>query len=79
MMLILCRELQCCNLVLRTVGYQFASRKVQRLRRIVSVNFHEAISGTDLGGSSKHSSGILEGRCGKGFHVNSIWTWVSRS
>ena len=52
---------------------------MQRLRRNVSVSFHGAAAGTDLGGSSKHSSEILEDRSGKGFHVNSIWTWVSRS
>ncbi len=65
-------------LVLDDLCYQFLSRKVQRWRRIVRVICHEAASGTDLGGSSKHSSGILEDRSGKGFHVNSIWTWVSR-
>jgi hypothetical protein len=33
----------------------------------------------DLGGSSNYSNVIFEGRSGEGFHVNSIWTWVSRS
>ena len=33
----------------------------------------------DLGGSSKYSSENLEGRSGERFHVNSNWTWVSRS
>ena len=33
----------------------------------------------DLGGSSNYSNVSFEGRSGEGFHVNSIWTWVSRS
>ena len=33
----------------------------------------------DLGGSSKYSSEILEGRSGEGFHANIDWAWVSRS
>jgi len=35
----------------------------------------------DLGGSSKYSSEILrlKADAGEGFHVNSNWTWVSRS
>jgi len=32
----------------------------------------------DLGGSSEYFNGILKGRRGEGFHVNSGWTWVSR-
>ena len=55
------------------------SRRVQRSRRSVGVSLHGAASGTDLGGSSKYSSESLEGRSGEGFHVNSNWTWVSRS
>jgi hypothetical protein len=43
------------------------------------VTLDEASSSDDLGGSSKNSSESLEDRSGKGFHVNSIWTWVSRS
>ena len=38
-----------------------------------------AVTSADLGGSSKYSSESLEGRSGEGFHVNSGWTWVSRS
>jgi hypothetical protein len=38
-----------------------------------------AAASADLGGSSKYSSESLEGRSGEGFHVNSGWTWVSRS
>jgi len=34
---------------------------------------------TDLGGSSKYSKELLEGRSGEGFRVNSCWTRVSRS
>ena len=33
----------------------------------------------ELGGSSKYSNENFEGRSGEGFHVNSSWTWVSRS
>ena len=40
-----------------------------------SVTNHSA----DLGGSSKYSNENFEDRSGEGFHVNSNWTWVSRS
>ena len=33
----------------------------------------------DLDGSSKYSNENVEGRSGERFHVNSSWTWVSRS
>ena len=36
-------------------------------------------SSADLGGSSKYSNENFEDRSGEGFHVNSNWTWVSRS
>lgn len=36
-------------------------------------------SSADLGGSSKYSNETFEDRSGEGFHVNSDWTWVSRS
>ena len=39
----------------------------------------ETASGADLGGSSKYSNENFEGRSGERFHVNSSWTWVSRS
>lgn len=39
----------------------------------------ETASSADLGGSSKHSNENFEDRRGEGFHVNSNWTWVSRS
>jgi hypothetical protein len=35
--------------------------------------------GADLGGSSKYFNENLKDRSGEGFHVNSGWTWVSRS
>ena len=38
-----------------------------------------AVFSADLGGSSKHSNENFEDRRGEGFHVNSNWTWVSRS
>jgi len=34
---------------------------------------------TDLGCSSKYSAENAEDRSGEGFHVNSDWSWVSRS
>jgi len=36
-------------------------------------------SSADLGGSSKYSNENFEDRSGERFHVNSSWTWVSRS
>ena len=33
----------------------------------------------DLGGSSKYFNENLKDRSGERFHVNSGWTWVSRS
>ena len=39
----------------------------------------EAANSADLGGSSKYSNENFEGRSGERFHVNSNWTWVSRS
>jgi hypothetical protein len=43
------------------------------------VSLGETAPSADLGGSSKYSNENFEGRSGEGFHVNSIWTWVSRS
>ena len=43
------------------------------------VSLGEAASSADLGGSSKYSNENFEDRRGEGFHVNSNWTWVSRS
>ena len=43
------------------------------------VSLRGAALSADLGGSSKHSNENFEDRRGEGFHVNSIWTWVSRS
>ena len=42
-------------------------------------NAYRTITSADLGGSSKYSSEILEGRSGEGFHANIDWAWVSRS
>ena len=39
----------------------------------------ETASSADLGGSSKYSNENFEDRSGERFHVNSSWTWVSRS
>ena len=43
------------------------------------VSLGEIASSADLGGSSKYSNENFEDRSGEGFHVNSNWTWVSRS
>ena len=43
------------------------------------VSLSEMAPSADLGGSSKYSNENFEGRSGEGFHVNSSWTWVSRS
>ena len=43
------------------------------------VSLGETVPSADLGGSSKYSNENFEGRSGEGFHVNSSWTWVSRS
>ena len=43
------------------------------------VSLRETAPSADLGGSSKHSNENFEDRRGEGFHVNSNWTWVSRS
>ena len=45
----------------------------------LGVNLAETTCSADLGGSSKHSNENFEDRRGEGFHVNSNWTWVSRS
>ena len=44
----------------------------------LGVSLGETASSADLGGSSKYSNENFEDRSGEGFHVNSIWTWVSR-
>ena len=46
---------------------------------VFGVSLHEAASSADLGGSSKYSNENFKDRSGEGFHVNSNWTWVSRS
>ena len=43
------------------------------------VRLDETIPNADLGDSSKYSNANFESRCGKGFHVNSNCSWVSRS
>ncbi|ORY66747.1 hypothetical protein LY90DRAFT_406271 [Neocallimastix californiae] len=43
------------------------------------VNLGETASSADLGGSSKYSNENFEDWSGERFHVNSSWTWVSRS
>ena len=43
------------------------------------VSLGETASSADLGGRSKYSNENFEDRSGEGFHVNSSWTWVSRS
>ena len=43
------------------------------------VSLGETASSADLGGSSKYSNENFEDRRREGLHVNSNWTWVSRS
>ena len=45
----------------------------------LGVSLGEMAPSADLGGSSKYSNENFEDRSGEGFHVNSSWTWVSRS
>ena len=45
----------------------------------LGVNLAGTTCSADLGGSSKYSNENFEDRSGEGFHVKSIWTWVSRS
>ena len=46
---------------------------------VMNVNSYETAFSEDLGGSSKYSNENFEDWSGEGFHVNSNWTWVSRS
>ena len=46
---------------------------------MLGVSRYETASSADLGGSSEYSNENFEDRSGEGFHVNSNWTWVSRS
>ena len=46
---------------------------------VSDVSLDETASSADLGGSSKYSNENFEDWSGEGFHVNSNWTWVSRS
>ena len=45
----------------------------------LGVSLGETAPSADLGGSSKYSYETYEDRSGERFHVNSNWTWVSRS
>ena len=45
---------------------------------VLGASLDGTTSSADLGGSSKYSNENFEDRSGEGFHVNSIWTWVSR-
>ena len=47
--------------------------------KLFGVSLSKTAPGADLGGSSKYSNESFEDRSGEGFHVNSSWTWVSRS
>ena len=51
----------------------------ERCDEAFGVSLRETAFSADLGGSSKHSNENFEDRRGEGFHVNSNWTWVSRS
>ena len=43
------------------------------------VSLGETVPSADLGGRRNYTNENFEGRSGEGFHVNSSWTWVSRS
>ena len=45
----------------------------------LGVSLGETASGAHPGGSNEYSKENFEDRSGEGFHVNSNWTWVSRS
>ena len=51
----------------------------ERCDEAFGVSPGETAFSADLGGSSKYSNENFEDRRGEGFHVNSNWTWVSRS
>ena len=71
-----------CTILVIVYYYKMTFTRVGKFRYCVVnmiVRRVGAILGVDLGGSSKQSSEILENRSGKGFHVNSSWTWVNRS
>ena len=55
------------------------SRRAWVCDEAFGVSLGETASSADLGGSSKYSNENFEDRSGEGFHVNSNWTWVSRS
>ena len=75
-------------MALKRRAYTEPSGQVTTLRRVGGRGGRDAASGVslgetapsaDLGGSSKYSNENFEGRSGERFHVNSSWTWVSRS
>ena len=45
----------------------------------LGVSLSKTAPGADIGGGSKYSHESFEDQRGEGFHVNSSWTWVSRS
>ena len=45
----------------------------------LGVSLSKTALGADICGGSKYTNESLEDRNGEGFHVNSSWTWVSRS
>ena len=51
-------------------GFIQMSRRAWRSYGSVGANRRETAASADLGGSSKYSSEILEGRSGEGFHAN---------
>ena len=75
-------------MALKRRAYTGPSAQVTKHRRVggrggrdaaCGVSLGETASSEDLGGSSKYSNENFEGRSGERFHVNSSWTWVSRS
>ena len=72
------RNAQCVPCSKCTNGFN-ASAVVARADAALGVSLGETAPSADLGGSSKYSNENFEDRSGEGFHVNSNWTWVSRS
>ena len=75
-------------MALKRRAYTGPSGQVTKPRRVggragrdeaFGASLGETAGSEDLGGSSKYSNENFEGRSGERFHVNSSWTWVSRS
>ena len=61
------------------VMYKWVAGRNSHGEEASGVSLGETAVGADLGVSSKYSNVNFEDWSGEWFHVNSIWTWVSRS